>query len=55
MAAGIIILQEAGGKVTAYDGSGLQIDSGRILATNGYIHDTLSRELTQVPPLSSWK
>ncbi|MBD2446480.1 inositol monophosphatase [Nostoc sp. FACHB-152] len=55
MAAGIILLQEAGGKVTAYDGSKLQIDSGRILATNGDIHDILSRELTQVPPLSSWK
>lgn len=54
MAAGIIILQEAGGKVTAYDGTKLHIDSGRILATNGYIHDILSRELTQVPPLSSW-
>jgi myo-inositol-1(or 4)-monophosphatase len=55
MAAGIILLQEAGGKVTAYDGTGLQIDSGRLLATNGYIHDILSRELTQVPPLSAWK
>jgi myo-inositol-1(or 4)-monophosphatase len=55
MAAGIILLQEAGGKVTAYDSTPLQIDSGRILATNGYIHDILSRELTQVPPLSAWK
>lgn len=55
MAAGIILLQEAGGKVTAYDGSPLQIDSGRILATNGYIHNILSRELTQVPRLSSWQ
>ncbi|MBD2440490.1 inositol monophosphatase family protein [Nostoc sp. FACHB-110] len=55
MAAGIILLQEAGGKITAYDSTPLQIDSGRILATNGYIHDILSRELTQVPPLASWK
>ncbi|ALF54033.1 inositol monophosphatase [Nostoc piscinale CENA21] len=53
--AGIILLQEAGGKVTAYDGSPLQINSGRILATNGYIHEILSHELTQVPLLSSWK
>ena len=53
--AGVIILQEAGGKVTAYDGSPFKIDSGRILATNGYIHDNLSRELMQTPPLSSWK
>ncbi|MBE9205015.1 inositol monophosphatase [Nostoc sp. LEGE 06077] len=55
IAAGIILLQEAGGQVTAYDGSPLQINSGRLLATNGYIHETLSHELTQVPPLSSWK
>ncbi|OUL36425.1 inositol monophosphatase [Nostoc sp. T09] len=54
MAAGIIILQEAGGKVTAYDGSPFKIESGRILATNGYLHDSLSQELMQVRPLSSW-
>lgn len=55
IAAGIIILREAGGKVTAYDRTPIQLKSGRILATNGYIHDSLSRELLQVPPLSSWK
>jgi myo-inositol-1(or 4)-monophosphatase len=32
--AGIVILEEAGGKVTAYDQSPLDITSGRILATN---------------------
>ncbi|MFH7031076.1 MAG: inositol monophosphatase family protein [Heteroscytonema crispum UTEX LB 1556] len=55
MAAGVILLQEAGGKVTAYDGTPFKLESGRILATNGYIHDSLSQELQQVPPLSSWK
>ncbi|MBW4646404.1 MAG: inositol monophosphatase [Goleter apudmare HA4340-LM2] len=55
IAAGIILVQEAGGKVTAYDGTPIKLDSGRILATNGDIHNTLSRELLQVPPLSSWK
>ncbi len=54
MTAGIVLVQEAGGKVTAYDGSPLQISSGRILATNGYIHHTLSSELMLVPPLSAW-
>ena len=53
--AGVVLLEEAGGKVTAYDQSPLIIDSGRILATNGRIHDSLSKELLQVPPLSSWK
>ena len=52
--AGIVLLEAAGGKVTAYDGSPLKIESGRILATNGYIHASLSRELMQVPPLSTW-
>lgn len=55
VAAGVILLQEAGGIVTAYDRTPLKIESGRILATNGYIHDSLSQELQHVPPLSSWK
>ena len=55
MAAGIVILSEAGGKVTAYDGSPLDIDSGRILATNGLIHDSLSQALLATPALSEWK
>ena len=52
--AGIILVQEAGGNVTAYDGTPINIDSGRILATNGHIHKELSQELMQVPRLSSW-
>ena len=52
--AGVIILEEAGGKVSAYDGSPLSIESGRILATNGHIHTSLSTELKRVPSLSSW-
>lgn len=53
IAAGVIILEEAGGKVTAYDGSPLIIESGRILATNGKIHHALSQELEQLPSLSA--
>lgn len=52
--AGIILVQEAGGKVTAYDGTPIKIESGRILATNGHLHDSLSQELIKVPRLSSW-
>ena len=55
MAAGIVLVQEAGGKVTAYDGSPFQMNTGRILATNGYLHDSLSGALLDTPPLSSWK
>lgn len=53
--AGIILLQEAGGKVTAYDGTPFKLSSGRILATNAYLHDSLSQALMQVPPLSAWQ
>jgi myo-inositol-1(or 4)-monophosphatase len=49
MAAGIVILREAGGKVTAYDDSPLDIASGRILATNGLIHSELSQALGETP------
>jgi myo-inositol-1(or 4)-monophosphatase len=55
MAAGIVILEEAGGKVTAYDGSPLDINSGRILATNGLIHQSLSQALLETPALATWK
>ncbi len=55
MAAGIVLVQEAGGKVTAYDGGPLQIASGRLLATNGLLHTQLSQALQEAPPLSDWK
>ncbi|NJM87487.1 MAG: inositol monophosphatase [Hydrococcus sp. RU_2_2] len=45
IAAGIVILEEAGGIATAYDGSPLILESGRILATNGKIHVSLSKAL----------
>lgn len=47
MAAGIVILEEAGGKVSAYDGSPLAIESGRILASNGLLHHRLSQALRE--------
>jgi myo-inositol-1(or 4)-monophosphatase len=55
MTAGIILVEEAGGKVTAYDGSPFQMESGRILATNSQIHARLSAELQQVPSLKIWE
>ncbi|MEO1670303.1 MAG: inositol monophosphatase family protein [Cyanobacteria bacterium J06631_2] len=52
--AGIVVLREAGGKVTAYDGSPLDISSGRVLATNSLIHDELSQALGETPALKEW-
>jgi myo-inositol-1(or 4)-monophosphatase len=51
MAAGVVLVEEAGGKVTAYDQSPFDIESGRILATNGKIHGELSAALADVKPL----
>jgi myo-inositol-1(or 4)-monophosphatase len=48
VAAGIAIVEEAGGRVTAYDGSPLVIESGRLLATNGQVHAALSQALQEV-------
>jgi myo-inositol-1(or 4)-monophosphatase len=45
MAAGVIIIKEAGGKISAYDESPFLIETGRILATNGQIHTPLSQAL----------
>ncbi|NJK41760.1 MAG: inositol monophosphatase [Acaryochloridaceae cyanobacterium SU_2_1] len=52
IAAGIILVQEAGGRVTAYDQSPQQLSSGRLLVTNGLIHEALSQALMTVKPLA---
>ncbi|MCS7226086.1 MAG: inositol monophosphatase [Gloeomargarita sp. SKYB31] len=44
--AGIVLVREAGGLVTAYDGQPVDVFSGRLLATNGWIHAALSYALT---------
>ncbi len=49
--AGVVLVQEAGGQVTAYDGSPLNLTSGRILATNGHLHKAMQTELAKVRPL----
>jgi myo-inositol-1(or 4)-monophosphatase len=40
-AAGVVLVREAGGMVTRYDGSPFTIDSRETLATNGIIHEEL--------------
>ena len=49
--AGIVLVEEAGGRVTAYDGGTLQLESGRVLATNNRIHAAASGVLQVVPQL----
>jgi myo-inositol-1(or 4)-monophosphatase len=54
LAAGVAILEAAGGIVTAYDRSEFDIRSGRILATNGKLHQELSQELLHVAAIEPW-
>ena len=51
LAAGVILLEEAGGTVSAYDGGRFDIFSGRILASNGRLHSEMVEVLSQVKPL----
>lgn len=46
IAAGSIIVEEAGGKVTNLDGKAGSLHSGEILASNGLIHEEMVRTIT---------
>jgi myo-inositol-1(or 4)-monophosphatase len=57
-AAGILLIEEAGGRVTDFSGGHFRLDSREILASNGLIHDEMlglfsnmfaGRELTPIP------
>jgi myo-inositol-1(or 4)-monophosphatase len=41
MAAGVVIVREAGGRVTDYDGAAFELTARRILATNTLVHDEM--------------
>lgn len=47
VAAGTLLVTEAGGKVTSFDGSGYEIRNHRILASNGMIHMEMQDILAQ--------
>jgi myo-inositol-1(or 4)-monophosphatase len=51
VAAGVILVEEAGGQVSAYDEGPFDVKSGRILATNGKVHGELSQALVGIKPL----
>lgn len=55
LAAGVVLVEEAGGQVTAYDETQFDIHSGRILATNSAIHGALSNVLQQVKPWTDFR
>lgn len=47
-AAGVLIAEEAGARVTAFDGSPFQINSRETLASNGLVHEQLLREFDAI-------
>ena len=46
VAAGVLMVREAGGAVTTFDGSTYDIYNHRIVASNGLIHDEMTAALT---------
>ena len=47
IAAGVLLVEEAGGRVTALDGGPFNLRAGRIVATNGPLHDDMLRVVKQ--------
>jgi myo-inositol-1(or 4)-monophosphatase len=50
VAAGALIVAEAGGRVTNLDGSGLDLDARKILATNGKLHRAMYATIAKAWP-----
>jgi myo-inositol-1(or 4)-monophosphatase len=49
MAAGVLLVEEAGGMVTHYGGRSFVLAHDSIVATNGHMHDELVHLLEDVP------
>ena len=47
MAAGTLIIEEAGGRVSRFDGSPLRLDGKQILATNAKLHEPMMQVLKE--------
>jgi len=47
LAAGVLLIEEAGGKVTDFDGQPMALDGIECLASNGLIHDEMKQILQQ--------
>jgi len=45
VAAGVLLIEEAGGRITNFHGAPLDIYTAKVLATNGHVHDAMMRLL----------
>ncbi len=52
LAAGVVLIEQAGGRVSAYDGSAFELSSGRIVAAGPALHPALLEGLAACRPLS---
>jgi myo-inositol-1(or 4)-monophosphatase len=48
VAAGAVLVDEAGGRITGVDGGALDVDAPTLLATNGLIHDAMLTTLEEI-------
>jgi myo-inositol-1(or 4)-monophosphatase len=49
IAAGVVLVEEAGGRVTSFRGGPLRMSEGEMVASNGIIHDAILAELASLP------
>jgi myo-inositol-1(or 4)-monophosphatase len=47
-AAGVLIVEEAGGRVTRFDGSPFEVNSRETVASNGLVHEALLEEFREI-------
>jgi myo-inositol-1(or 4)-monophosphatase len=47
MMAGVVLIEEAGGRVSRFDGSPLGLEADQVLATNGILHDQMLEVLAK--------
>jgi myo-inositol-1(or 4)-monophosphatase len=47
-AAGVLIVEEAGGRITDFSGGPFQLNSRETLASNGLVHSALLNEFEQI-------
>lgn len=50
IAAGVVLVEEAGGRVSAFDGGPVSLSDGEAVASNGTIHEAILAELAALPP-----
>jgi len=53
IAAGALVVEEAGGRVTGYTNEALDVYRGELVASNGLIHDAMLEVLAQTAPAGS--